>query len=113
MSELEKLERGKKTPRREERPIGVVAAHRVSSTEPLVAAPHTPPVFSSNANVNASVSRDRSFGVPARGVPVPALSRPPPPEPSPAVPASSPPHPRTSSRNHSRRRTGAQSARTS
>ena len=92
--ELEKLERGKKR-RGAKNDVrgGVVAAHRVSSTEPLVAAPHTPPVCFSNANANASVSRDRSFGVPARGVPVPALSRPPPPEPSPAGPASSPPRP--------------------
>ena len=92
--ELEKLERGKKRRGAKNDGGGVVAAHRVSSTEPLVAAPHTPPVFFSNANANASVSRDRSFGVPARGVPAPALSRPPPPEPSPAGPASSPPRPR-------------------
>jgi hypothetical protein len=94
--ELEKLERGKK--RRGVKNdgggvgvgVGVVAAHRVSSTEPHTAAPpHTPPVPSSN-DANAR-HRDRSFGVQSRGVPVPALPRPPPPEPSPAVPASDPP----------------------
>ena len=105
--ELEKLERGKKRRGVVKKKndgggvgggvgVGVVAAHRVSSTEPphTAAPPHTPPpVPSSNENdANAQKHRDRSFGVQSEsGVPVPALSRPPPPEPSFEKPASDPP----------------------